>query len=61
MTTAPGHPLREAIHAGDYERAALRLLYGFLRALDETAPAAREELLQLISARCERGGSGRHR
>lgn len=49
MTTA--HPIREAVRVGDYERAALRLLYGFLVALEETAPAAREELLHLMTER----------
>lgn len=58
MTSAGGatgrigpHPVRDAVHAGDYERAALRLLYGFLHALDETAPEARDELLHLMVER----------
>ena len=32
-----------------YEAAALRLLLGLLRALDEAAPAAPEELIALLS------------
>ncbi len=54
MTSTPqplSHPMRDAELAGDYERAALRLLYGFLTALEETAPAAREELLHLMTER----------
>lgn len=53
MTSAPtpAHPTRDAVRAGEYERAALRLLYGFLVALDETAPEAREELLHLMTER----------
>jgi hypothetical protein len=52
-STSPGaaHPTRDAVLAGDYERAALRLLYGFLVALSETAPQAREELLHLMTER----------
>lgn len=64
------HPVRDAVRAGDYERAALRLLYGFLRALDETAPDARDELLHLMTERrlpragmdpSDRGRTGGHR
>lgn len=51
MSAVPLHPTREAVRAGEYERAALRLLYGFLVALDETAPEAREELLHLMTER----------
>ena len=50
-TQPTAHPMREAVLAGDYERAALRLLYGFLTALEETAPAARDELLHLMTER----------
>ena len=52
-STSPdaSHPTRDAVLAGDYERAALRLLYGFLVALSETAPQAREELLHLMTER----------
>ncbi len=45
------HPVMEAVRSGDFERAALRLLYGFLVALEETAPPAREELLHLMVER----------
>ena len=45
------HPTRDAVRAGEYERAALRLLYGFLVALEETAPEARGELLHLMTER----------
>ena len=45
------HPLLEAVRSGDYERASLRLLYGFLSALAETAPPARDELLHLMVER----------
>lgn len=53
MSAAYGaaHPIREAVRTGDYERAALRLLYGFLVALEQTAPDAREELLHLMAER----------
>lgn len=47
----PDHPVLEAVRGGDFERASLRLLYGFLVALEETAPAAREELLHLMVER----------
>jgi hypothetical protein len=62
----PTHPVHDAVRRGDYERAALRLLYGFLAALDETAPAAREECLGLIVERrldtpADRGRTGGHR
>ena len=50
-TSHPGHPVLEAVRAGDFERASLRLLYGFLVALQETAPPAREELLHLMVER----------
>ena len=40
--------LDRAIDAGDYDRAALRLAAALLRAL-EAAPAAREELLALLT------------
>jgi len=49
--TSTPHPVMEAVRSGDFERAALRLLYGFLVALDETAPAARDELLHLMVER----------
>ncbi|MGE3961148.1 MAG: hypothetical protein AB7F65_05645 [Dehalococcoidia bacterium] len=45
------HPVLDAVRGGDFERASLRLLYGFLVALEETAPAAREELLHLMVER----------
>lgn len=45
------HPVLDAVRGGDYERAGLRLLYGFLVALEETAPPAREELLHLMVER----------
>ena len=48
---APAHPVIDAVRDGDLERASLRLLYGFLVALEETAPAAREELLHLMVER----------
>lgn len=47
----PTHPVLDAIRGGDYERAGLRLLYGFLVALEETSPPAREELLHLMVER----------
>lgn len=49
--TPPSHPVRDAVRGGDYERAALRLLYGFLRALEETAPDVKDELLHLMVER----------
>ena len=49
--TPPSHPVRDAVRGGDYERAALRLLYGFFRALDETAPEVKDELLHLMVER----------
>lgn len=45
------HPTLAAVRTGDFERASLRLLYGLLVALEETAPAAREELLHLMVER----------
>ena len=54
INTAPrfgAHPVRDAVHSGDYERAALRLLYGLLHTLDEIAPEARDELLHLMVER----------
>lgn len=47
----PSTPVVDAVRSGDFERASLRLLYGFLVALEETAPAAREELLHLMVER----------
>jgi len=44
-------PVLEAVRSGDFERASLRLLCGFLVALEETAPTAREELLHLMVER----------
>ncbi len=41
--------LQQAIDAGDYERAALRLAAAFLGTLN-AAPAAREELLALLAS-----------
>lgn len=38
-----------ALREEQYELAALRLLLGLLVAMRETAPAAREELLALLS------------
>jgi hypothetical protein len=46
--TAPAHPLRDAIQADRYDLAALRLLHGFLIALNESAPEARDELVALL-------------
>lgn len=43
--TASTSFVREAVQAGDYERAALRLLMGLLVALEETSPETREELI----------------
>ena len=47
--TAAARPLRAAVEADRYDLAALRLLYGFLIALAETAPEAREELVTLLA------------
>lgn len=47
----PRHPVLEAVRSGDFERASLRLLYGLLVAIEETAPPAREELLHLMVER----------
>ena len=41
--------LAVALRDGQYEVAALRLLLGLLVAMRETAPAAREELLALLT------------
>ena len=41
--------LDAALRERRYEAAALRLVLGALRALDEAAPAAREELIALLS------------
>ncbi len=38
-----------AVRGGNYELAALRLLLGVIAALDEAAPAAREELVTLLT------------
>ena len=38
-----------AVRAGNYELAALRLLLGVVAALDDIAPAAREELMTLLT------------
>ena len=38
-----------AVRAGNYELAALRLLLGVVAALDDVAPAAREELMTLLT------------
>ena len=38
-----------AVRAGNYELAALRLLLGVVAALDDVAPAAREELVTLLT------------
>lgn len=40
-----------ALREEQYEVAALRLLLGLLVAMHETAPAAREELLALLTPR----------
>ena len=45
------HPVRDAVRVADYERAALRLLYGLLHTLDEIAPEARDELLHIMVER----------
>lgn len=42
-------PLGLALHDGQYELAALRLLLGVLVAMREAAPAAREELIALLT------------
>ena len=41
--------LAEALREERYEAAALRVLLGVLAALDEAAPAAREELIGLLA------------
>ena len=41
--------LQAALRRDDYELAALRLLAGLVAALDEAAPATREELIALLS------------
>jgi hypothetical protein len=38
-----------AVERKQYELAALRLLLGVVAALDETAPATREELITLLT------------
>jgi hypothetical protein len=49
MTAPRDGALQQAIDAGEYDRAALRLAAGVLAALPQ-APAAREQLLALLSA-----------
>jgi hypothetical protein len=51
--------VREAVLSGDYERAALRLVLGFMTAWRETAPEAREELIALIAEPGRRRGGRR--
>lgn len=47
MTAAP--PLSAALAAGRYDEAALRLLLGVLTTLHDTAPPAREALIDLLT------------
>ncbi len=54
--SAAAHSLRAAVEADRYDLAVLRLLYGFLVAMSETAPEAREELIALLTPR-DRGAS----
>jgi hypothetical protein len=55
MTAAT--PFSAAIGRQQYEVAALRLLLGVVAAIDETAPATRDELITLLMP--ERGGRAR--
>ncbi len=41
--------MRAALQAERYDLVALRLLYGLLVTLAETAPEAREELISLLA------------
>ncbi len=56
-SSALGGPLQRAIDAGRYDHAALRLAAGLLEAM-ASAPAAREQLLALLTptARSSRPG-----
>ncbi|TAJ19540.1 MAG: hypothetical protein EPO65_06450 [Dehalococcoidia bacterium] len=55
--TAAG-ALTADLEAGRYEAAALRLLAGFLIALRDTAPPAREAMLTLLTREGASGSEG---